>query len=103
MSKQVQHYESTDEPIPNPGRGLSHYTQTRYAEDGSGHTPLDVWQLRRWKDEDQTTVVYRIVLLDGYRESDALPQKVLDDLAADLDLLNDEGMKAILRLSLIHI
>ena len=51
MSKQVQHYESTDEPIPNPGRGLSHYTQTRYAEDGSGHTPLDVWQLRRWKRE----------------------------------------------------
>ena len=97
MSKQVQHYESTDEPIPNPGRGMSHYTQTRYAEDGSGHTPLDVWQLRRWKDEDQTTVVYRIVLLDGYRESDALPQKVLDDLDADLDLLNDEGMKAILR------
>lgn len=97
MSKQVQHYEPTDEPIPNPGRGMSHYTQTRYAEDGSGHTPLDVWQLRRWKDEDQTTVVYRIVLLDGYRDSDALPQQVLDDLDADLDLLNDEGMKAILR------
>lgn len=97
MTKQVQQYELSDEPIPNPDRGMSHYTQTRYAEDGSGHTPLDVWQLRRWKDEDQTTVIYRIVLLDGYRETDALPQKVLDDLDKDLDLLNAEGMKAILR------
>jgi hypothetical protein len=90
-------YAPTDEVIANPERGFYHYTETHWSPDGSAYQPLDAGRLRTWRTTESVTLVYRVFYLDGLVDQDAVDQRFLVSVAADLQAARAAGVKLVVR------
>jgi Domain of unknown function (DUF4832)/Domain of unknown function (DUF4874) len=92
-----QRYSPSYEDIPNPDRGMYRYTETHFRADGSGFTPLEVAALKRWRGEDNITLVYRIFYLERFVTRDRFTASDLQRIGADFSSARTAGVKLVVR------
>lgn len=90
-------YVASDEVIANPERGFYHHTETHYRADGSGHRPLDVATLQRYREEEQITQILRVIYLEKFATVDQLDREWLDAVDADFAAAREAGVSVIVR------
>jgi hypothetical protein len=96
----VNYIENTED-FPNPERGFYRYSETR----ASNFTPLDVQQLRTWRNGTKadggnysvnSTLVFRYYILDLYKDK-PLPAVFLNSIRTDCSIARTAGSKLIPR------
>jgi hypothetical protein len=90
-------YPASDAALANPERGWTHYTETRWSPDGLAYTPLDVAQLRGWRELEGVTLVYRVFYLEGLADIDVIDPVFRAQVDADLAAARAAGVKLVVR------
>ncbi|MGX6601074.1 DUF4832 domain-containing protein [Micromonosporaceae bacterium Da 78-11] len=83
--------------VANPGRGFFTYTETHFAEDGTGFVPLDADALTEARTTQARSLVFRIFYLERYRTVDTISAADLALIRADFATARDAGVKLIVR------
>ncbi|KUL26801.1 DUF4832 domain-containing protein [Actinoplanes awajinensis] len=90
-------YDASDADFANPGRGFFSWSETHLYADGTGWAPLDADALAAARESEAHSVVYRIVYLERYRDSDTLAAADLNLIKADFAAARQAGVKLVLR------
>ncbi len=95
-------YTADNSIFPNPERGFYLHLE-KHVKDGdarcikSSNSSID-----EHKSSDNSTLLLALYYLDNFKKSSTIPQSVLNDFDADMQVLRDKGMKCILRLAYVQ-